>query len=329
MEIILLLIYSFFVWLIFFKFKWLPWNIVSQVIVLTLPIIGLTVLILCLNVYAPSSHDVRALNYVVQVVPRVTGRVIEVPVEPNRPIKKGDVLFRIDPVPFQLAVEAAQANISQLKAKLITAQSNQTALDEQLNAATSKKASLTAKIDLVRKRLDQFRQLAESGAGNRFDYEQAESDLASLNNELASLAANEAEVRIKIAAKTPEGEQDEVAQVKAQLAQAQAQLADAEWSLKETVVYAPANGTIVNLQLRVGSTASQFAGLPVMTFVEDEQWIMMLFKQNEVREVEPDNDAEIAMRMYPGRIIKCKVDSVVWATAQGQLPLSGAVPDVR
>ena len=42
MEIILLGIYSFFVWLIFFKFKWLPWNIVSQVIIITLPIIGLT-----------------------------------------------------------------------------------------------------------------------------------------------------------------------------------------------------------------------------------------------------------------------------------------------
>ena len=75
MEIILLGIYSFFVWLIFFKFKLLPWNIVSQVIVITLPIIGLTALILFLNIFAPSSHDVRVINYVVPVVPRVTGRV--------------------------------------------------------------------------------------------------------------------------------------------------------------------------------------------------------------------------------------------------------------
>ena len=55
MELILLGIYSFFVWLIFFKFKWLPWNIVSQVIVITLPIIGIAVLILILNIVAPSS----------------------------------------------------------------------------------------------------------------------------------------------------------------------------------------------------------------------------------------------------------------------------------
>ena len=97
MEIILLGIYSFFVWLIFFKFKLLPWNIVSQVIVITIPIFALTALILLLNIVAPSSHDVRVINYVVPVVPRVTGRVVEVPIEPNRPIKKGDVLFKIDP----------------------------------------------------------------------------------------------------------------------------------------------------------------------------------------------------------------------------------------
>jgi len=68
----------------------------------TFPVVALTILILFLNIYAPESEDVRILNYVVPVVPRVTGRVIEVPVEPNRPVKKGDVLFRLDPVPFQL-----------------------------------------------------------------------------------------------------------------------------------------------------------------------------------------------------------------------------------
>ena len=80
MDILLLGIYSFFVWLIFIKFKWLPWNITSQVIVVTIPIVALTILILVLNIGAPSSHDVRVINYSVQIVPRVTGRVIDVPV---------------------------------------------------------------------------------------------------------------------------------------------------------------------------------------------------------------------------------------------------------
>src|SRR5678809_637194 len=84
MEIILLAIYSFFVWLIFFKFKWLPWNTVSQVIVITIPIVGMAALILLLNVFAPSSNDVRVLKYVINVVPQVRGRVIEIPAEGNK-----------------------------------------------------------------------------------------------------------------------------------------------------------------------------------------------------------------------------------------------------
>ena len=56
---------------------------------------------------------------------------------------------------------------------------------------------------------------------------------------------------------------------------------------------------------------------PVMTFIENGQWVVALFGQNEVREVQPGQEAEIALKMYPGRIIKCKVDSVVWATAGG------------
>ena len=124
MELLLLSIYSFFVWLIFFKFKWLPWNTVSQVIVVTIPVISIAALILILNVVAPSSDDVRVINYVVPVVPRVTVRVTEVPIEPNRPIKKGDVLFKIDPVPFELDVQAAEANLAMLRAKLLTAEAN-------------------------------------------------------------------------------------------------------------------------------------------------------------------------------------------------------------
>ena len=122
MEIILLIIYSVFVWLIFFKFKWLPWNITSQVIVITIPVVALTILILFMNIVCPSSHDVRAMNYTIPIVPRVSGLVTEVPIAPNRPIKKGDVLFKIDPVPFEAAVKAAEATLRGAKDQLNNAE---------------------------------------------------------------------------------------------------------------------------------------------------------------------------------------------------------------
>jgi multidrug resistance efflux pump len=291
MELILLIIYSVIVWLIFFKFKLLPWNITSQVIVVTIPIIMLTVLILFMNICAPSSSDVRAQNYVIPIVPRVTGQVTEVPIEPNRPIKKGDVLFKIDPVPFEAAANAAEATLRGAK--------------DQLNNATNKKASLTPRIDLAKKRVEQFTALATTGAGKRADLEQAQSDLANLQSEFLAADATES-------------------QAKAQIKKSEADLINAKFDLDGTTYLAPANGRVANLALRPGVRATQFATMPVMSFIEeDDPWLLAFFRQNELRYVEAGDEAEIYMMQYPGRIIKCVVDSILWATAQGQMPISG------
>ena len=330
MEIILLLIYSFFVWFIFIKKKWLPWNITSQVIVVTLPVIALTILILFMNIVAPSSHDVRAMNYVIPIVPRVSGHVIEVPIEPNRPIKKGDVLFKIDPVPFQAAVKAAEAKLAEAKVGLITAQATERGLEDQLKNAAAKKAALTPRIDLSKKRVAQFTQLAESGAGKRADLEAAQAELGNLESEFLAADATESQVKQKLAAKTEAGEIDEIAQAKAQIAKLEADLVTAKYDLEGTVHYAPSNGRVANLALRPGVRANQFATQPVMSFIEEEDpWVLAFFHQNELRYVEPGNEAEIFLETHPGQIIKCKVDSILWATAQGQMPISGNLPNTQ
>jgi multidrug resistance efflux pump len=297
MELILLLIYSAIVWFIFFKKKWLPWNITSQVIVVTIPIIALTILVLFMNIVAPSSSDVRAMNYVIPIVPRVTGQVTEVPIEPNRPIKKGDVLFKIDPVPFDAAVKAAEATLR--------------GGEDQRKNAESKKTALTPRIDLAKLRVGQFTQLAATGAGKRADLEQAQSDLGNLESEFLAADATESQAR-------------------AQIAKAEADLITARFDLEGCVHVAPANGRVANLALRPGVRASQLIFKPVMSFIEeDDPWVLAFYRQNEVRYVEPGNEAEIFMETYPGRIIKCKVDSILWATAQGQMPISGDLPNTQ
>ena len=323
MELILLGIYSFIVWLIFFKYRLLPWNTISQVIVITIPVIGLTLLILLLNIVAPSSADVRVINYVVTVNARVNGLVTEVPVEPNRPLHKGDVLFKLDPTPFELEVNALEAQLEQLEVQLITAGATTKGLSEQLRNARGAKASIASQLKLARVREDQTRQLAATGAGSAYDHEQAQMNVANLQAQLDAATATESQARQKLGAKTDSGDQDEIASAKAQIARAEAQLKDAQWRLDQTIYRAPTSGTVVALSLRPGAMAVPLPLTPAMTFVEDDQWIMMIFKQNEVRKIKPGQEAEIAMKMYPGRVIKCKVDSIMWATAQGQLPIGG------
>jgi multidrug resistance efflux pump len=323
MELLILGIYSFFVWLIFFKFKWLPWNFISQVIVITLPIIGITALILILNIVAPSTADVRVVNYVVAVNARVQGLVIEVPVEPNRPVHKGDILFKLDPTPFELEVAGFKAQLEQLSAQLVTANANQRGLGEQLKNARGAKAAVESQLKLARVRASQLKELAATGAGNRFDYEQAQTNVANLEAQYQGATATEAQVHEKLMARTDAGEQDEIANVRAQVERVKSLLADAQWRLGQTVYRAPTNGTVISLALRPGAMAVPLPLTPAMTFVEDEQWIMAIFSQNEVRKIKPGQEAEIALKMYPGRIIKTKVDSIMWATAAGQLPIGG------
>ena len=326
MEILLLGIYSFFVWLIFIKFKWLPWNITTQVIAATIPIVGITMLILLLNIFAPSSADVRVMNYVVPINSRVAGKVTEVPVEPNIPVKKGDVLFRLDRTPFEIQVRSAEANIESLKAQLISANANQRNLSQQLKEAVSRQGTARTQLALARKRAAEYEELARTGAGNRFDLDQAQTDVQRTENDLQAAEAAVAQVQERLAAKTSAGVQDEVANVLAQIAQAEAQLADATWNLEQTVTYAPADGYVVALALRPGVMVVPFPPVPAMTFIEDEQWVVAYFGQNEVRKIEAGNEAEIALKTYPARIIKCDVEAIIWATAQGQLPISGMLP---
>jgi multidrug resistance efflux pump len=306
-----------------------------------------------LNIVAPTTSDVRVVNYVVPVVSQVRGRVTEVPVDNNRPVKKGDVLFRIDTTPYQNEVHSLEAKLasdqakvgadrqrlSETQARLADAQSGERQFQEQLKQATGDIGSLTASLELARKRVAQNTELVSTGAGNRFDLEQAETSVQELTAKLATARAQEQEVREKLGGRV-NGDLASVAEVKAQIATAQAQvivsqavadttraqLETAKWDLSQTTTVAPSNGTMVNVMLRPGFFVSGMPFNEVMTFVDNEYQIFALFGQNELHQVVPGNEAEITLDTYPGRVIKAHVDSIIWAQGQGQVDASGNLP---
>ncbi len=326
MEVILLGIYSFFVWLIFIKLKWLPWNIATQVTVVIIPVVGMAALILLLNIFAPSSADVRVYKYTIPIVSQVRGRVIEVPVEEgNRLVKKGAVLFRVDPTPYQLDVD-------NLQAQLVNTQGSQRELEEQAKGAAAKIAEsqsrareIAARLQLTRKRIEQYRELVGTGAGSRFDLERAETEaqeqqgqLDGARNAETQARASERQIQQKLGARV-NGEY-------AQTAQVRAQLENARWLLDQTTTHSPCDCYVVNLQLRPGGFVAGFPLNPVMTLVEAQGQVVALYNQNELHQVAPGNEAEFVLNTLPGRIIKAKVDSIVWAQGQGQLAPSGTLP---
>ncbi len=129
------------------------------------PLIWMVFLLITLFIpmqfWAPSGPLIVS-QYGVQIVPNVAGQVTEVPVEPNVPLDEGDVLFRIDPTPYQAAVD-----------------------------------QLSAQLKLTRTRLDQARRLAERGAGSGYDVEQYTSQVEQLEAQLDNAEYNLAETTVR------------------------------------------------------------------------------------------------------------------------------------
>ena len=340
MEVLLLGIYSFFVWLIFIKLKWLPWNTGTQVTVVIIPIVALGTTILLLNIYAPSSSDVRVYKYTIPIVSQVRGRVIEVPVEEgNRLVKKGEVLFRIDPTPYALEVNTLEAQLANAQGSQREVEESQKGarakIDETrgaIAAATSRTREISAKLALARTRVEQYRELVATGAGNRFDLERAMADVQELESQLA--AARSAEVQARASEGQAIAGERQIQQKLgarskgeyAQVAQIRAQLENAKWELDQTTTRSPCDCYVVNLQLRPGGFVGGAAASQVMTLVEADGQVVALYHQNELHQVKPGNEVEFALKTMPGKIVKGKVDSIVWAQGQGQLTPSGTLP---
>ena len=133
-------------------------------------------------------------------------------------------------------------------------------------------------------------------------------------------AKNQKEIAELNLSSTIGGEHSSIAQVKANLA-------DAEWKMREAVVYAPANGFIPDVQLKEGFIAG--LNQPVLSLVNtDDWWVYGLFEQSKLGLVEPGDEVEMVFRFYPGRVFTGKVENIIRAVGQGQLPVNGMVTPV-
>jgi RND family efflux transporter MFP subunit len=112
------LIYCGLIWLLFFKLKVLPFNAAAKVIVSVVGVAGILALLIFMTMYQPYSKDLTVYQNIVQVAPEVGGRVVEVPVKALAPVKRGDILFKIDPRPYQYQVDKLTASLEVARSDL-------------------------------------------------------------------------------------------------------------------------------------------------------------------------------------------------------------------
>ncbi|MFZ6751229.1 HlyD family secretion protein [Undibacterium sp. Ren11W] len=304
--------YAFLVWLFCIKLKIIPWNIKTQVGAVAGAIGLAATIIFTINVITPISSDVRVINYVVEVVPRVSGTVTKVAVEGNQLIKKGDILLEIDNTVYRLKVK-------EIEAKLADATASAKTLWQDLDSTKTNVIAAQAQLDLMKKRLAESQELAKAGAGNQYDVESFTTEVKKADAAVASAKTAVSKTQTKI--------EGVVGPDIANVAQIKAQLEAAKYDLDSTIVRAPADGYAINVAVRPGNFLASMPFRPAMSFVEQEQRILAFFEQNELRYIKPGNKAEIAFLSLPGDIVHAKVDSVVWANGQGQIAQGGIVPN--
>ena len=215
---------------------------------------------------APTTADARMFQYVVPIVPNVKGTVVEVPAVAMVPMNEGEVLYKIDPAPFQFSVDRLEASVAQAKAQ-----------------------KRLAEIEVER-----AGKLVRASAGAQSELDRWRAELAVAEASIDSLNA---------------------------------QLGNARWELDETVVRAPHNGTVVNLQLRPGEFVTNMPVAAAVTFVSDElRTLLASFSQSSSRNIRVGDAAEMVFAMRPGQVYAGKVTHIIETSGEAQLSASGELP---
>ncbi|BBM66388.1 HlyD family secretion protein [Vibrio alfacsensis] len=268
-------------------------------------------LILLMNYNHPFTQIGNQVFSTTPVVSGVRGRVIDVPVQPNQPLAKGDVLFRIDPIPFQ-------AEVDKLRAKVKEASQGALGLESSLQEADAAVLKALAERDKAQREFDRYKRGFDRGA---FTEQQLDTRRQAFKAAQAALEVAESKQdQAKIALDSEVGGEN------TQVASLLAELRKAEFNLEQTIVTAPTDGYVTQLALRPGVMAVPLPLAPVMTFVHTEEKLYTAaFRQNSLQRLEPGFEAEFMFRALPGKIFKGKVVEVLPAIGESQFQARGAL----
>lgn len=229
-----------------------------------------------------STDDAYVETTTVQVAPRVSGQIIEVHIDDNQRVKKGDLVAVIDPVDYEIKLEQAQAKYEK-------------ALLEQKYALSARDAA-NSEIAAAKADLERYKNLYKGGAVSKqmLDNAQTKYDNAVARQTSAEQAVMSKTGGLKVA--------------DANIKELKAQRDQAKLNLSYTKIYAPQDGTVSSRRVEEGMYVN--VGSPLFTIVPDDIWVVANFKENQLRHMKVGQVVEIKVDTYPDKKFKGKIDSI-------------------
>ena len=228
-----------------------------------------------------STDDAYVETVTVSVAPKVSGEIVEVLVEDNKPVKEGAVVARIDKRGYIVAYDKAKA----MYEKALLDQQNAKAA---LNAANSE-------IELAQTDVDRYTKLYAAGAVSKQTLDNAETKLEAAKARLTS-------------AEQSLFSKDNSNVADADLAALKAQMDQAALALEYTDVIAPQNGTVVSRKVEKGMLVQP--GTPLFTLVPDNLWVVANYKETQIAGMVKNMPVEIKVDAIPGKVFKGKIDTI-------------------
>jgi membrane fusion protein (multidrug efflux system) len=243
-----------------------------------------------------STDDAQVKQDIVSVSAQVNGPIVQAFVRNGSQVKRGDLLFRIDPAPYRVALEQAMAQLA--AAKLQTTQLQTTAAGTGADIVGEQ-----ANLAIKRNALGRQQALLKEGFTTRANYDDALNEVRTAEKDLADARARAANAHAALAP----GEQPQVAQ-------AQAAVDKARLDLSRTQVRAPMDGVVENADnLQIGQMA--VTGLGMLSLVHSRApWVEANFKEKDVGRMVPGQNATIKVDAYPGVKFAAHVQSIGMGT---------------
>ena len=301
-----------FLWLVFFKFKWLKFSVAWAIVSAFIVVHVLLIFLIGLRFMTPASNNAKVVQHTIQLVPRLSEPtlVTAVLVGQNQPVKKGQPLFQFDRRPYEYKVQ-------QLEAQLAQAKQNVQILKADIEVATQKLAKTQSETVYARYQQNLATSLASKGAGPEEDAQRWD----------AQFKVNEAAVK-ETAAELDRAKlryQSEINGVNTSVAEAE--LAQARYYLDNTTLVAPEDGHIINLQVRPGMVAGDYRIGAFASFIcDDGRYLLAAYFQEILKYMTNGQPVEVALDLYPGQIFRGKVESIWKASGEGQYLPSGNLP---
>ncbi len=255
---------------------------------------------------APWTRDATVRAYVVTMAPETTGRIVELPVEDNRYVHKGDLLMEIDPTNFTIAVSQAEATVAQAQASAQNIDAQMNVQEAQISASQAQRDQALAALVFARQQATRYQILARDGWGTIQSAQQFTSQLNQQGSAVESARAN-----LNLAQRQIDSLKAQRTGAEANLMQAKAQLRQAQVNLERTRIVSPVDGYVTNLLARVGDFVT--AGTNAISVVDANSfWVDGYFEETTLAPIRVGDPARIKLMGHNG-IARGHVDSIARA----------------